>query len=550
MRPDLLPVVHPRLGYRVRLPDFPVPVHIIGFDSAWLAGDDNDNGKLQLTPEQVGRLTHRPDGRHLDGFRLALMHHPLTDLADSASCRKLLAEGVDLLLRGHVHESESNAWADPDSKLQELSAGCLYEHATYRSACQRIDIKLDDRGKVIDADIRLFAWSKNGFWHLDTGVYSVAKTDGRYHLRLTPAPESGANPSAGTADAQRTVSSAPEIGRAKTGPLVNNVALDTTTRRSNGTPPPAQNGSSPTQPTGVPQVSQPGPPPARRAAGGTLCLEPIPASSPLAQPSGPPVGGPVSHNYAPPQQAYGAPPGPPSSGSPGHFSPQQAYGAPHGRSNHPGSPAQPSGPPVAHGYASPQQGYGAPPGPPSSGSPGHLSPQQAYGAPHGRPSHPGSPAQPSGPPVAHGYASPQQGYGAPPGPPSSGSPGYFPLQQTYGAPHGPPGPARTSVLVVVAVVSAVLGIMLVLVLFGRSEGGEQACRVPVPETRTVEPPAGHDTGALRQSADIASEKIEEVNRGTLTTVMSAGRGTDQECWYRVRVRGSERVGWMHSVNVP
>jgi hypothetical protein len=78
----------------------------------------------------------------------------------------------------------------------------------------------------------------------------------------------------------------------------------------------------------------------------------------------------------------------------------------------------------------------------------------------------------------------------------------------------------------------------------------QTCQVPVPETRTVEPPTGHNTGALRTSADIKAQKLEELNRGTFITVMSAARGTDEQCWYKVRVNGSERVGWIHSVNVP
>lgn len=51
-QPDLLldPNLHPHLGYRqaVRLPGFPFDVHVIGLDSAWLAGDDHDAGKRQV----------------------------------------------------------------------------------------------------------------------------------------------------------------------------------------------------------------------------------------------------------------------------------------------------------------------------------------------------------------------------------------------------------------------------------------------------------------------------------------------------------------------
>lgn len=54
---------HPRLGYRRTLDlGFGAPLHIIGFDSAWLAGDDADAGKLRLTDHQIGRLMTGEDG--------------------------------------------------------------------------------------------------------------------------------------------------------------------------------------------------------------------------------------------------------------------------------------------------------------------------------------------------------------------------------------------------------------------------------------------------------------------------------------------------------
>jgi hypothetical protein len=96
-------------------------------------------------------------------------------------------------------------------------------------------------------------------------------------------------------------------------------------------------------------------------------------------------------------------------------------------------------------------------------------------------------------------------------------------------------------LLILAVVS------LSSVLGSHDEGG---CRTPIPETRMVDPPAGHTSGALRTGPGMTSTQIEEVPRGKTVTIMSAGRGIDQECWYRVRVKGTEHVGWMHSVNIP
>src|SRR6185436_2839035 len=105
-RPELLPKnsAHGRLGYRASfsLPGLPFPVHVIGLDSAWLAGDNNDARKLRVSDDQAMRLSTTSSGDCLDGLRLGLIHHPLGELADGEHCRTLLGDKLDLLLRGHL----------------------------------------------------------------------------------------------------------------------------------------------------------------------------------------------------------------------------------------------------------------------------------------------------------------------------------------------------------------------------------------------------------------------------------------------------------------
>lgn len=79
-RPDLRPIPPRFLGYRQSL--YPgtfehvgIPIHIIGLDSAWLCGDDNDQGKIVVTEEQVRSHVGKGDSP-LDGLRIALVHHP------------------------------------------------------------------------------------------------------------------------------------------------------------------------------------------------------------------------------------------------------------------------------------------------------------------------------------------------------------------------------------------------------------------------------------------------------------------------------------------
>jgi tetratricopeptide (TPR) repeat protein len=170
---------HGRLGYRakLRIPGQPFDIHVLGLDSAWLAGDEGDARNLWLTEDQVMRLaTER--GEPLPGFRLALVHHPLMDLADGEHCRRLLARSaagtgplVDLLLRGHLHETEPETWADPERTLRQLAAGCLYEHDGYANACVAITVTLDDTGRPLRHALHFRGWSKRGHWFDDNGLY-------------------------------------------------------------------------------------------------------------------------------------------------------------------------------------------------------------------------------------------------------------------------------------------------------------------------------------------------------------------------------------------
>lgn len=172
---------HGRLGYRIclRLPSHPFDVHLVGLDSSWLCGDNHDAGKLLLTEDQVMRLCTDTTGRELPGVRIALLHHPLTDLADGPHCRRLLADHVDLLLRGHLHSAESELWADPDRRLPQLAAGCLYEgHAadSYPNACQAVTVHVDDTGRPQRFDLRFRAFSpRGGHWHDDGSLYRAAQ---------------------------------------------------------------------------------------------------------------------------------------------------------------------------------------------------------------------------------------------------------------------------------------------------------------------------------------------------------------------------------------
>jgi 3',5'-cyclic AMP phosphodiesterase CpdA len=182
-RAELLPArsPHGRLGFRTRLNWNGPPVWLVGLDSAWLAGDEHDAGALLLTDAQALSLTTDAEGDPLPGFRLALVHHPLDHLADQAHVRRLLAERVDLLLHGHLHDPEVSAWEDPERRLRFFAAGCLYEHDRFPNAVSRIEVTLDTRGRPTAYDLWFWAFSPRGHWFPDGGLYRAAR-NGHLHV--------------------------------------------------------------------------------------------------------------------------------------------------------------------------------------------------------------------------------------------------------------------------------------------------------------------------------------------------------------------------------
>jgi predicted phosphodiesterase len=172
-RADLVP---DGLGYRaqVLLPGY-LPIHIVGLDTAWLCGDDADAGRLLLTENQLGRHLNDDRGDPLPGLRIVLMHHPLHELADGPSIKRLLADRADLVLRGHLHQTEVVEWIDPDRRLRELASGSLYEGGladTYGNSCQFVRLELDSNLRPIEAMVRFRTFSpRAGHWFDDNSLY-------------------------------------------------------------------------------------------------------------------------------------------------------------------------------------------------------------------------------------------------------------------------------------------------------------------------------------------------------------------------------------------
>jgi 3',5'-cyclic AMP phosphodiesterase CpdA len=213
-QPSLMPSrsPHGRLGYQAKIEglDLPFEVHIFGLDSAWLAGDDHDAGKLRLSPAQIKLLCRDAAGRRFPGFRLALLHHPLTDLADGRRSYELLSEVADLVLHGHQHDPVFEIKADPDRSLRVLTAGSLYEGDQgdlWINGFNIVDAFLDDNGRPMRYQVRFWSWSDRGHWHRSSAIYRKA-VDGILELPVADA-EHPAAPGAPAAPAEDSGPDAP-----------------------------------------------------------------------------------------------------------------------------------------------------------------------------------------------------------------------------------------------------------------------------------------------------------------------------------------------------
>src|SRR5919205_1115127 len=191
-QPGLRPQRPNLLGFRKTLPagtfeHINVDVHIIGLDSAWLCGADDDQGHILLTEQQI--LAHVRDGSNpLGGFRLALVHHPLTHLADYEDVRPLLAADVDLVLHGHQHRPAVLNTDEPGAQLRVMAAGCLIEGDLgmgWPNEFHLIEVNVENRA----TEVHFRKWAKNPrYWAKGSDIYQDAP-DGILQLSAASASE-------------------------------------------------------------------------------------------------------------------------------------------------------------------------------------------------------------------------------------------------------------------------------------------------------------------------------------------------------------------------
>lgn len=179
------PSVSKTLGYRVTLrTEENLPIAVVGLDSAWLSGDEYDQGRLVVTDEQL--TAHLAPGS--DGLSIALIHHPLDHLVDHHSIRRSLARGgVDLLLHGHQHDPLSIKTTEGTGSLCILASGCLMEGDLGKNWPNSFHL-IQVNTQTMSGHVSFEKWAARGFWTKGTDLYEEAP-DGNLPITLTRGPQ-------------------------------------------------------------------------------------------------------------------------------------------------------------------------------------------------------------------------------------------------------------------------------------------------------------------------------------------------------------------------
>src|SRR5262249_30223718 len=130
---------------RVELPSGVVT--ILGLNSAWSAGSDDDAAHILLGEYQVRSALEHAE-QHGPSLRIALLHHPLEWLRDfdGQKVERLLRGpgGVHFMLRGHLHDGRIKRLSDPDATTIELAAGSCWSGSKWPHGVTVCQLDLDD----------------------------------------------------------------------------------------------------------------------------------------------------------------------------------------------------------------------------------------------------------------------------------------------------------------------------------------------------------------------------------------------------------------------
>jgi Calcineurin-like phosphoesterase len=156
----------------------------VGLNTALLANDDYDQGKLQLGYAQLRTAT---EGATADVVMILLTHHPLDWLRDGDEVAPLLAEYFDLHLYGHLHLPQSSRSTLLQHRgLISIGAGATYHGLSGTGVgAGEYSYSIASLGWSGNGELKLRVWpriwsARAGRWGADQAILDAGSDYGTY----------------------------------------------------------------------------------------------------------------------------------------------------------------------------------------------------------------------------------------------------------------------------------------------------------------------------------------------------------------------------------
>lgn len=156
-------------------------VAVLSLNSATFCLDDSDHNKLWVGRSWLHHAVSTID--HNADLRVALMHHPIDWLHDEerGQIKSELAEHVDVVLRGHLHDNEAEAAASATQHVVHLAAGATWQAPRWPKRALLVQVQFD----TATLRVHPICYQKDPHrkWTLDTSVFATPDYEGTFALR-------------------------------------------------------------------------------------------------------------------------------------------------------------------------------------------------------------------------------------------------------------------------------------------------------------------------------------------------------------------------------
>lgn len=141
-----------------------IEIAIVGLNSAWASTSSDEKGKIILGERQVIEAFSKIGNPQLT---FTILHHPLYYFRDDdvAVVEEIINHRSDFVIHGHIHKRKVITEQMPDSAVNYLVAGAVYDEATAKLAYNYVSVDLEKGNATVN--LRVFnpilsCWENDG----------------------------------------------------------------------------------------------------------------------------------------------------------------------------------------------------------------------------------------------------------------------------------------------------------------------------------------------------------------------------------------------------